>query len=133
MQRDQARLLAGLRTVSNAGRHRAERDAGGLMSMSSVALNVGLPLWGCRPRPRRRAGRGPLRGQHGLAVLLQSRVSRRVRTYLGAARAQRLAGILLAACCACPAGSAFGGRETAVALLILAVSAGRFACAGGER
>jgi dipeptide/tripeptide permease len=48
-------------------------------------------------------------------------VSRRVPSYLHAARAQRLAGLLLAACCACLAASALGGREASTILLVLAV------------
>jgi MFS-type transporter involved in bile tolerance (Atg22 family) len=49
-------------------------------------------------------------------------VTRLEATYLDASRAQRLAGLLLAACCACLAGSALGGRTAATALLCAAVT-----------
>jgi hypothetical protein len=48
-------------------------------------------------------------------------VSRSIRTYVGAARAQRLAGLLLAACCVCLAAAVLGGRGVSTAVLCVAV------------
>ena len=94
----------------------------GLMSMWTVVLNVGLPLWVLQPTSASPALVAVLYATNTvLAVLLQTRVSRRVRTYLRAAQAQRLAGFLLAACCACLAASALGGRELSSVVLLAAV------------
>jgi hypothetical protein len=94
----------------------------GLMSMWNVVLNVGLPLWILQATSASPALVAVLYATNTvMAVLLQSTVSRRVRTYLHAARAQRLAGLLLAACCACMAASALGGREVSTITLIGAV------------
>jgi Major Facilitator Superfamily len=94
----------------------------GLMSMWSVVLNVGLPLWILRSTAASPALVAVLYATNtALAVALQMRVGRRLRTYLDAAQAQRLAGLLLAACCACLAVSAFGGSVTSTAALVAAV------------
>jgi MFS family permease len=94
----------------------------GLMSMWQVVLNVGLPLWILQATPVSPGLLGILYGTNTVvAVLLQTRVSRQVPTFLVAARAQRLAGLLLAGCCACLALSAFGGRVPATAALVAAV------------
>jgi MFS family permease len=94
----------------------------GLMSLWNVVLNVGLPLWILRSTAASPALVAVLYATNTvLAVLLQTRVSRRVRTYLQAAHAQRLAGLLLAACCACLAASALGGRATSTSMLAMAI------------
>ncbi len=62
-----------------------------------VVLNVGLPLWILQSTSASAGLVGVLYGTNAvLAVLLQTRVSRRVPTFLAAAHAQRLAGLLLA-------------------------------------
>jgi hypothetical protein len=94
----------------------------GLMSMWSVVLNVGLPLWILQATPAPAALVAVLYAVNtALAVLLQGRVSRKVHTYVRAAQAQRLAGLFLAACCACLAVSAFGGRSLSTVVLCVAV------------
>jgi MFS transporter len=94
----------------------------GLMAMWQVVLNVGLPLWILAATSASPALVAVLYATNTvLAVLLQTRVSRRVATYLRAAQAQRLAGFLLAACCACLAASAFGGRGLSTLVLVVAV------------
>jgi MFS-type transporter involved in bile tolerance (Atg22 family) len=94
----------------------------GLMSMWNVVLNVGLPLWILRSTAAPPALVAVLYAVNTvLAVALQSRVSRKVDTYLRAAQAQRLAGLCLAACCACMAVSAFGGRAASTSALCVAV------------
>jgi MFS family permease len=94
----------------------------GLMAMWQIVLNVGLPLWILQATPVSPGLVGVLYGTNTvLAVLLQTRVSRRVPTFVAAAQAQRLAGLLLAACCACLALSAYGGRAAATAALVAAV------------
>jgi MFS family permease len=96
--------------------------ADGLISMWQVVLNVGLPLWILQATPVSPGLVGVLYGTNTvLAVLLQTRLSRRVPTFLAAAHAQRLAGLLMACCCACLALSAFGGRALATAALVAAV------------
>jgi dipeptide/tripeptide permease len=90
--------------------------------MWNVVLNVGLPLWVLQATSASPALVAVLYATNTvLAVLLQTRVSRRVRTYLLAAQAQRLAGLLLAACCACLAASALGGRAVSTIVLVVAV------------
>ena len=92
------------------------------MSMWQIVLNVGLPLWILQATPASPGLVGVLYGTNTvLAVLLQTRLSRRVPTFVAAAQAQRLAGLLLAACCACLALSAFGSRTVATAALVAAV------------
>lgn len=62
-----------------------------------------------------------------LAVRLQSTVSRQVRSYMHAAQAQRLAGVMLAGCCVCLAASTFGGQTLATVAVVLAVVSLTFA------
>jgi MFS family permease len=94
----------------------------GLMSMWTVVLNVGLPLWILQATTAAPALVAVLYATNTvLAVLLQARVSRRVHTYLRAAQAQRLAGLMLAGCCGCLAASAFGGRAVSTLVLCAAV------------
>ena len=94
----------------------------GLMSMWVVVLNVGLPLWILQATPAAPALVAVLYAVNTvLAVLFQTRASRLVRSYADAAQAQRAAGVLLAACCACLAGSAVGSRELSTLLLVAAV------------
>jgi hypothetical protein len=94
----------------------------GLMSMWVVVLNVGLPLWILQATPAAPALVAILYATNTvLAVLFQQRASRLVRTYVDAASAQRAAGVLLAATCACLAASTTGSRTGATLLLIAAV------------
>jgi Major Facilitator Superfamily len=94
----------------------------GLMSMWRVVLNVGLPLWILQATAASPALVAVLYGTNTvLAVLLQPRVSRALRTYARAARAVRASGLLLAACCVCLAASVLGGRAVSTAFLVAAV------------
>jgi hypothetical protein len=94
----------------------------GLMSMWSVVLSIGLPLWLVQATSASPALVAVLYATNTvLAILLQTRVGRKVNTYLGAAYAQRLAGVSLAACSVCLAASAFGGRVLTSIVLMLAV------------
>lgn len=94
----------------------------GVLSMWNVILNVGLPLWVVASTSAPAAVVAVLYATNTvLAVLLQSRLSRGVGTYLGAARAQRLAGGCLALSCSCLAASAMGDGAAATAALTLAV------------
>ena len=82
----------------------------GVMSMWNVVLNIGLPLWVLQATAASPAIVAVLYGTNTvLAVLLQTRVSRRVGSYARAARAQWLAGLLLAVCCIALAAAASGG------------------------
>ena len=94
----------------------------GLLSMWNVVLNVGLPLWLLQATAASPALVAVLYATNTVvAVVLQVRVSRSIRSYVGAARAQRLAGLLLAACCVCLAAAVLGGREVSTAVLAVAV------------
>jgi predicted lipoprotein with Yx(FWY)xxD motif/sugar phosphate permease len=94
----------------------------GLMSMWTVVLNIGLPLWILQATAASPGLVAILYGTNTvLAVLLQARISRTIGTYVRAAHAQRLAGLLLAACCGCLAASVLGGREASTAVLFAAV------------
>jgi MFS family permease len=94
----------------------------GLLSMWNVVLNVGLPLWILQATAAPPALVAVLYGTNTVvAVVLQARISRSIRTYVGAASAQRLAGFLLAACCVCLAAAVLGGREFSTAVLSVAV------------
>jgi MFS-type transporter involved in bile tolerance (Atg22 family) len=55
-----------------------------------------------------------------VAIFVQARVARWVSSYLRATQAQRLAGIALALCCGCLAGSALPGTAVASAVLLIA-------------
>jgi len=95
----------------------------GVMSMWNVILNVGLPLWVLQATAASPAIVAILYGTNTvLAVLLQTRVSRRIVSYARAARAQQLAGALLAAACVGLAAAATGGSEASAAILLLAVA-----------
>ena len=95
----------------------------GVMSMWNVVLNIGLPLWVLQATAASPAIVAVLYGTNTvLAVLLQTRVSRRVGSYALAARAQWLAGLLLAVCCIALAAAASGGRAASTAVLLLAVA-----------
>jgi hypothetical protein len=95
----------------------------GLMSMWQVMLNVGLPLWVLQATAASPALVAVLYATNTvLAVALQTRVSRSVRSYAGAARAQRAAGHLLAFACLGLAAAALGGRTVATAVLCVAVT-----------
>jgi MFS family permease len=100
----------------------------GVMSLWLAVLNIGLPLWiiGATSAPASLVA--VLYGTNTvLCVLLQTRVSRRVATYVGAGSAQRLAGLLLAACCGCFAGSVVGSGPLSTALLVGAIACLTFA------
>jgi len=102
----------------------------GLMSLWVVILNVGLPLWIVDSTAAPRALVAVLYGTNTVvAIFVQARVARWVSSYLRAARAQRLAGVLLALCCGCLAGSALAGTATASAILLIA---GVLCLSGGE-
>jgi hypothetical protein len=94
----------------------------GTMWTNQVLLNVAIPLWLVQATDAPHWLLAWLFGTNTvLAVLLQTRVSRHVPTFSAAAQAQRLAGLLLAGCCACLALSAFGGRALATAALAAAI------------
>ena len=94
----------------------------GLMSMWVVGPQRRPAAVDPPGHPRRpRAGRDPLRHQHGPRRPLPAESSRLVRTYVDAARAQRAAGVLLATTCGCLAASTTGSRTGATLLLIAAV------------
>jgi MFS family permease len=94
----------------------------GLLSMWNVVLNVGLPLWILQATAASPALVAVLYATNTVvAVLLQARISRSIRGYVGAANAQRLAGLLLAACCVCLAAAVLGGREVSTVVLCVAV------------
>jgi MFS family permease len=101
----------------------------GLMSLWVVILNVGLPLWIVDATAAPRALVAILYGTSTVvAIFAQARVARWVDNYLRAAQAQRLAGVLLALCCGCLAGSALLGSAASTILLI----AGVLCLSGGE-
>lgn len=101
----------------------------GLMSLWVVILNVGLPLWIVDATAAPRALVAILYGTSTVvAIFMQARVARWVNSYLRAAQAQRLAGILLALCCGCLAGSALIGGAACTMLLITGV----LCLSGGE-
>ena len=94
----------------------------GLMSLWVVILNVGLPLWVVDSTAAPRALVAILYGTNTVvAIFVQAWVARWVSSYLRAARAQRLAGVMLALCCGCLAGSAFASSTAATILLVAAV------------
>jgi MFS family permease len=93
----------------------------GLMSLWVVILNVGLPLWIVESTAAPRALVAILYGTNTVvAIFVQARVARWVSSYLRAAQAQRLAGIALALCCGCLAGSALAGTAVASTVLLVA-------------
>jgi MFS-type transporter involved in bile tolerance (Atg22 family) len=101
----------------------------GLMSLWVVILNVGLPLWIVGSTAAPRALAAILYGTNTVvAIFVQARVARWVSSYLRAAHAQRLAGVALALCCGCLAGSALTGTAAASTILlvtgVLCLSAG---------
>jgi MFS family permease len=101
----------------------------GLMSLWVVILNVGLPLWIVGDTAAPRALIAILYGTSTVvAIFAQARVARWVSSYLRAAQAQRLAGVLLALCCGCLAASALVGSAASAILLV----AGVLFLSGGE-
>jgi MFS family permease len=101
----------------------------GLMSLWVVILNIGLPLWIVDSTTAPRALAAILYGTNTVvAIFVQARVARWVSSYLRAAHAQRLAGVMLALCCGCIASSAFTGSAAATVLL----AAGVLCLSGGE-
>jgi len=104
----------------------------GLMSMWLVILNVGIPLWIVSATSVPRPLVAILYATNtAVAVCAQGRVARVVRSYERAAHAQRLAGLLLAACCGCLAASTLTGATVSTIVLIAAVlllSGGELLC-----
>jgi hypothetical protein len=94
----------------------------GVLAMWHVVLNVGLPLWVLRATAAPPALVAILYALNTVvAVALQARVSRAVGTYAAAVRAQGLAGLLLAACCAGLAAAGLAGPRGATVALCAAV------------
>jgi hypothetical protein len=101
----------------------------GLMSLWVVILNIGLPLWIVSATNAPRALVAILYATNTVvAIIAQSRVARWVATYRRAADAQRIAGMLLAACCGCLAASTLTNRTISTIVLIVGV----LCLSGGE-